>query len=74
MHTATFKIPCKYPSIILEAVNFGDKLNVEYESDNEHIILHFKSDTVRNLVKATYSICNKIQLSIDTIENFNDRI
>lgn len=71
MPTAQFKIECEHPKIVLQAVDFREKDNVKYGMEDNKIILDFECDTVRNLVKATYSVCNKIQLSIDTIKRFN---
>ncbi|KAL6121836.1 hypothetical protein NUSPORA_01177 [Nucleospora cyclopteri] len=70
MPTAKFEIECKFPEKVIKAISFGDKDNVKYEQDKDKIILHFTAKNVRNLVKATYSVCNKIQLSLDTIDEF----
>ncbi|OQS54401.1 hypothetical protein EHP00_1090 [Ecytonucleospora hepatopenaei] len=72
MPTAVFEIECEHPQVVLNAVNFGERDNVKYSLKDGKISLHFVSDNVRNLVKSTYSVCNKIQLSIDTIEKFKN--
>ena len=72
MSTATFNIECKYPEKVMKAVEFEDKDSVKFECKEDRIILHFTAKNVRSLVKATYSVCNKIQLSLDTISEFYD--
>ncbi|ORD94665.1 hypothetical protein ECANGB1_242 [Enterospora canceri] len=74
MPTAQFEIECDYAEMVVKAATFEDRENVTYSVvDGNKIVLQFKAKTVKSLIKATYSVCNKIQLSMETVEKFKPK-
>ena len=70
MHTAKFEIECEEPEIILKAVQIDDKSEVNYSFVPGKLIVDIKNDSLKSLMKISYSACNRIQLSIETYIKF----
>lgn len=73
MHSAKFEIACKNPEIIKKAVEIDDSSEIKYICADKKLVLEINSDSLTTLMKIAYSACNRIQLSIDTIEKFDPK-
>ncbi|KAI5148287.1 hypothetical protein ENBRE01_0220 [Enteropsectra breve] len=68
MQRATFKIKCISPEIVAKAVNLEEKENAQFNVDGETLVVEISAESLKELMKVSYSICNRIQLSIDTLD------
>lgn len=70
MHKAKFEITCENPGIVKNAVEVDDKAEVKYTVMDSRLILEIESECLRTLMKIAYSACNRVQLSIETLNKF----
>lgn len=68
MHKSHFEIECTHPELVMKAVSVDDSSEVKYSVENGKLIVYIESDSLKSLMKISYSSCNRIQLSIDTID------
>lgn len=73
MNTARFEIVCKDPEIVKNSVQVDDSAGVRYAVENGKLVLEIEAESVRTLMKIANSACNRIQLSIDTINKFGNK-
>lgn len=72
MCLARFEIECKNPEIVRRSVELDDSSTIKYTVEEDKLILEIEADSLSSLMKIAYSVCNRIQLSIDTIEKFGE--
>jgi hypothetical protein len=70
MHSAKFEILCEEPEIILKAVQIDDKSEVNYSYLPGKLIIEIENESLKSLMKISYSACNRIQLAIETYKTF----
>lgn len=71
MHSAKFEIECENPELVKKAVEIDDKSEVNYITENKKIIIIIECESLKTLMKIAYSACNRIQLSIETLNKFS---
>lgn len=71
MHSAKFEIECENPELVKKAVEIDDKSEVNYITENKKIIIIIECESLKTLMKITYSACNRIQLSIEALNKFS---
>ena len=70
MHYSKFEIECELPEIIMKAVQIDDKSEVKYSYEPGKLIFEIKNECLKSLMKISYSVCNRIQLAIETANKF----
>lgn len=70
MHLAKFEIDCANPELVVKAVQIDDESEIKYTISGQKIIFEAESESLKTLMKIVYSTCNRIQLSMETIDNF----
>lgn len=73
MSTARFEITCESPEIVRDSVQVDDSTEVRYTVENGKLVFEIEAESVRTLMKIAYSVCNRVQLSIDTISKFGSK-
>lgn len=71
MAKARFEIGCPEPEIVKRAVEIENAHPITFITEPNALILEIEADTVKDLMKISYSICNRIQLAIETVEKFS---
>ncbi|KAI5183900.1 hypothetical protein PAEPH01_2963 [Pancytospora epiphaga] len=70
MARAVFEIECLHPEIVRDAVLPDDTHPIRFTVNDNILTVEIEASSVKELMKISYSMCNRIQLSIDTIERF----
>lgn len=70
MHKVKFEIECKNPEIVMKAVQTDDISEVKYGTENNKLIFEISSECLKTFTKIVYSTCNRVQLSIETVNKF----
>lgn len=70
MTKSRFEIDCIEPQIVIDSVSIDDTHQVDFSVENGKLIIEIEAESVKDLMKISYSVCNRVQLSIDTINKF----
>lgn len=70
MARARFEIDCKRPDAVMDSVRMDDTHPVAFSTAPGMLVIEIEAGTTRDLMKIAYSVCNRVQLSIDTINKF----
>lgn len=70
MSKAHFEVECLEPEIIKNAVKVDDTHPVHFSIENKTLIIDIEASNLKELMKISYSVCNRVQLAIDTVNNF----
>lgn len=70
MARARFEIECCRPEIVKGSLGEEDEHPLAFTVEPGMLIIEVEAATVRELMKVSYSVCNRVQLAIDTVEQF----
>lgn len=70
MAKARFEIDCRRPDAVMESVRMDDTHPVMFSVEPGMLVIEIEAETTRDLMKISYSVCNRVQLSIDTVNKF----
>lgn len=70
MAKARFEIDCGRPEIVMNSVQMDDTHPVKFTVEPDMLVIEIEADSTKNLMKIAYSVCNRVQLSIDTVDQF----
>jgi hypothetical protein len=70
MVRAVFEIECERPEIVRDAVMPDDTHPVKFRTGQKMLVMEIEAASVKHLMKIAYSTCNRIQLSIETVDMF----
>ncbi len=70
MAKSRFEVECLNPQIVINSVSIDDTYPIKFTADNNKLIIEIEADTLKEVMKISYSVCNRVQLSIDTIKKF----
>ena len=70
MMKAKFEIVCAQPEIIRDAIAIGNTHPVSFAPGHGTLVFEIEAETLKELMKISYSVCNRIQLSMETVDKF----
>lgn len=73
MAKALFEVECENAEIVRQAVDIEGDTSIDMKAEKNKLIFTIEAPSLRELMKVSYSIGNKIQLSIDTVETFGKK-